>query len=143
MISLALKKDTKPPTILNIVQFDLVKSNFGERFGYKLDYVIVVHNLIDVAFVVGARQNYDFTLVSHHLVKFLELVKKNESIHDRHVNVKKDQTRQIISVVLVFAQIVKRGLTRTLHFYPFCELSDLDDPFTDEVISIVIIYKHY
>jgi hypothetical protein len=105
--------------------------------------VIVINNLIDITLIVRTGKDDNLAFAPHDFVEFLEFVEKYKPIDDRHVNVKENEAWQIIGGVLVFPQIIKRSLTRTFYLHSLGELGDLNDPFTDKIISIVIIYEHY
>jgi hypothetical protein len=49
-----VKNNTRKAECLNIVELDLVKGHFCERFGDEFNDVVVIHDLIDIAFIVGA-----------------------------------------------------------------------------------------
>jgi hypothetical protein len=136
-------KINKPESTLDVVQLDFVESNFRQRLGDEFNDVVVVDDLVDVALIVGAGKDDNLALVPHHLAELLEFVKEHESIDDGHVDVQEDDVRKIVRRRLIFFQIIQSALSRVLHFHSLRELRDLDDTLTDEIISLIIIDKHY
>lgn len=128
---------------LNIVQLDLVERKFRERLGYELDHVVVVHNPINVALVVGAGKNDHFTLGTHQFFQLLKFIKKHKSIHHRHVDIQEYDIREVFRVILILSKVVQGALARILYLHPARKLGYFYNPLTYKIIGVVIIDQHH
>src|SRR5690606_19314171 len=102
-------------------------------------YVIVIHNLIDVALVIGTGEDNYLTLIPNELVKLLELVQEHKPVDDGHINVQKNETGKVLRRILILPQVIERCFSGTLNLDTGGELRYLDDTLTDKIISIIII----
>lgn len=59
---------------LNVVQLYLFQGHLGKGLGNELDNVVVVHNFIDVALIVGTGKDDNLALVAHQFIELFKLV---------------------------------------------------------------------
>src|SRR5258706_684814 len=139
---MATEKPVPPLTLPDVIQFDFVQRNFRQGLGDELDNVIIVDNLVDITLIVRTGKDNDLAFILHQFTKLIEFVQEHKSIDNGHINIQKNNVRKVIGDILVFFQIIQGALAGALYLHSPCEFGDLDNPFADEIISVVIVYQH-
>lgn len=140
LISMATEKPV--PTLTDVIQFDFVQRNFRQRLGDELDNVIIVDNLVDIPLIVGTGKDNDLAFILNQFTKLVEFIEEHKPIDNGHIDIQKNNVWEVIRNILVFFQIIQGALARTLYLHSPCKFGDLNNPFADEIISVVIVYQH-
>src|SRR5258706_12034179 len=107
---MATEKPVPPLTLPDVIQFDFVQRNFRQGLGDELDNVIIVDNLVNIPLIVRTGKDNDLALILDQLTKLVEFVQEHKSIHNRHIDIQKNNVGKVVRNILVFFQVIESAL---------------------------------